>query len=92
MEALHERVLDLIQSGFPLESDPYGVIAAQLGATRDDVLAAVAVLRASGSVRRLGASFASKKLGYSSTLCALAVPGDPQEVDRVAEIVHKRRI
>ena len=88
MEALHERVLDLIQSGFPLESDPYGVIAAQLGATRDDVLDAVAALRASGSIRRLGASFASKKLGYSSTLCALAVPGDPQEVDRVAEIVN----
>ncbi|MDO4399646.1 MAG: hypothetical protein Q4D27_01705 [Coriobacteriia bacterium] len=88
MEALRERVLDLIQSGFPLESDPYGVIAAQLGATRDDVLDVVAALRADGSIRRLGASFASKKLGYSSTLCALAVPGGPQEVDRVAAIVN----
>ena len=88
MEALRERVLDLIQSGFPLESDPYGAIAVQLGATRDEVLGAVAELRADGSIRRLGASFASKKLGYSSTLCALAVPGSPDEVDRVAEVVN----
>ena len=88
MAELREQVLDLIQSGFPLESDPYGVIAAQLGATRGDVLEAVASLRAEGTIRRLGASFSSKKLGYSSTLCALAVPGDANEVDRVAAIVN----
>ena len=89
MAALKERVLDLIQSGFPLESDPYGVMAGQLDATREEVLSAVAALRREGSIRRLGASFASKKLGYSSTLCALAVPGDAAEVDRVAAIVNE---
>ena len=88
MEELRQRVLDLIQSGFPLESDPYGVMAERLGATREEVLDAVAALRRDGAIRRLGASFASKKLGYSSTLCALPVPGDAVEVDRVAAIVN----
>ena len=87
-ETLSERVLALIQSDFPLEHDPYGDIAAALDSTRDEVLAAVEELRRSGTVRRMGASFASKKLGYSSSLCALAVPGDAAEVDRVAEIVN----
>jgi DNA-binding Lrp family transcriptional regulator len=87
-DLLSGRVLDLIQSSFPLEHDPYGVMAVQLGTTRDEVLAAVEELRRSGTVRRMGASFASKKLGYSSSLCALAVPGDAAEVDRVAGIVN----
>lgn len=88
MGELRERVLDFIQSGFPLEADPYGVIAAKLDATRDGVLDAVAALRRDGTIRRLGASFASKKLGYSSTLCALAVPGDQDAVDRAAQVVN----
>ena len=87
-DLLSGRALDLIQSSFPLEHDPYGVMAVQLGTTRDEVLAAVEELRRSGTVRRMGASFASNKLGYSSSLCALAVPGDAAEVDRVAGIVN----
>ena len=87
-ESLRGRVLDRIQSSFPLEHDPYGVVAAELGATRDEVLGAVTALRNEGTVRRLGASFASKRLGYSSSLCALAVPGDASELDRVAAIVN----
>ena len=88
VDSLRGLVLDLIQGGFPLEHDPYGVMAGQLGATRDDVLAAVAELRREGAIRRLGASFASKRLGYASSLCALAVPGDQAEIDRVAGIVN----
>lgn len=87
-DPLRGLVLDLIQGGFPLEHDPYGVMAGQLGATRDDVLAAVAELRREGAIRRIGASFASRRLGYASSLCALAVSGDEAEVDRVAGIVN----
>ena len=88
MEELRERVLDLIQSDFPLESDPYGVLAVQLGASRDAVIEAVADLRRAGTIRRMGASFNSKKLGYSSTLCALSVPGSAEDVDRAAAVVN----
>ena len=87
LDDISRQVLDAMQSGFPLKSDPYGVVAGQMGVPRQEVLDAVASMLADGTIRRLGASFASKKLGYSSTLCALAVPGPPQEVDRVAEIV-----
>lgn len=86
-DAVRQAVLDVIQSGFPLEADPYGALAVQLGFTRQAVLDAVAALRADGSIRRLGASFNSKKLGYSSTLCAMAVPGESSSVDEVAAIV-----
>lgn len=84
---MRQRVLDAIQSGFPLEHDPYGVLASQLELTREQVIDTVASLRADGTIRRIGASFTSRKLGYSSTLCALAAPGDEAEVDRVAALV-----
>jgi heme b synthase len=80
------KVIDLIQSGFPLERDPYGAIARQCGIRRDDVRSAIASLRREGTIRRVGASFASKKLGYTSTLCAIAVPDE--QADAVAETIN----
>ena len=82
-----EHVLDEIQSGFPLELDPYTALSERLGLDRDAVLDAVESLRADGTIRRIGASFSSKHLGYRSTLCALRAEGDEQEIDRVAAIV-----
>lgn len=73
-ERLRQRVLDVIQSGFPISNDPYGELAATLGVGADEVRAVVALLREDGTVRRIGASFDSRKLGYASTLCALAAP------------------
>ena len=86
-QELTQRVIDTIQSGFPLEVDPYAVLAERLGANAEDVRQAVAELYASGQVRRIGASFDSRKLGYTSTLCALAVPGGEDELQRAADVV-----
>ena len=84
---LRQRVIDVIQSGFPLDHDPYGVLAKQLGVTRAQVLEAVASLREDGIIRRIGASISSRHLGYASTLCAIAASGDEAEVDRIAAMV-----
>ncbi|MGN0058872.1 MAG: hypothetical protein ACI362_00105 [Coriobacteriales bacterium] len=81
-----ETVLGTIQSGFPIAPDPYGALAEQLGFARDEVEEALLDLREEGLVRRIGASFDSKRLGYSSTLCALAVP--PERADEVAKIIN----
>lgn len=81
-----ETVLGTIQSGFPIAPDPYGTLAEQLGFGRDEVEKALLDLREEGLVRRIGASFDSKRLGYSSTLCALAAP--PERADEVAAIIN----
>ena len=84
---LKQLVLDEIQSGFPLMRRPYEELAMRLGVREDAVFAAVHELRDEKTIRRIGASFNSRKLGYSSTLCALEVPGDAARVDRVAALV-----
>ena len=85
---VRKRVLDEIQSRFPLEHDPYGVLARRLGLERRQVIETVRDLREDGTIRRIGASFDSAKIGYVSTLCAAAVEGNECEIDRVAEAVN----
>lgn len=82
-----QRVLDEIQSGFPLAHDPYGVLAERLSLSRDQVLSSMESLRADGTIRQVCASLSAKKLNHSSTLCAIAVHGTQEEIDRVANIV-----
>ena len=79
------RVLEEIQSGFPLVHDPYGALAARLALTREQVLDSVDSMRADGTIRQICASIASKKLGYTSTLVAVRVTGGEDAVDRAAE-------
>ena len=84
---VRQRVLDEIQSGFPIEPDPYGRLSERLSLTRKSVLDAVDSLRADGTIRKICGSVASRKLGCASTLCALAVDGPQAEVDRIAGLV-----
>ena len=80
-------VLDEIQSNFPLEPEPYDVLARRLGLTRNQVLQAVGSLREDGVIRQICASISSRKLGYTSTLCAVRVLGPQQRIDEVADMV-----
>ena len=71
-----KKILDIIQSNFPLSSRPYKVIGDEIGMEEEEVLANVLNLKKQGIIRRLGANFQSKKLGFRSALCAAKVPDD----------------
>lgn len=79
LSVLDKRLLDIIQSNFPLTSRPYAEIGSQLGLTEAETLAHVRALRQRGLIRRLGANFQSAKLGFRSTLCAARVPPEKLE-------------
>lgn len=88
-----KKILDIIQSNFPLSSRPYKVIGDEIGMEEEEVLANVLNLKKQGIIRRLGANFQSKKLGFSSTLCAAKVPDDKldlfiQEVNAKKGVTH----
>ncbi|MFI3271732.1 MAG: siroheme decarboxylase subunit alpha [Pseudomonadota bacterium] len=87
---LDKRILDIIQTGFPIEPRPYAVLAEQLSTpeapvTEAEVAAHVEAMRQHKIIRRLGANFDSWKLGFRSTLCAAKVPADKMDVF-VAEV------
>ena len=80
-------MLDIVQDSFPLVSAPYREMASVLDVSEDDFISRLKRLKDDGIIRRMGAIFDSKKLGYSSTLCAMKVPD--QRVDEVAQIVNE---
>lgn len=82
---LDRRILTAIQGGFPITSRPYEQLARDFGCTEAEALASVAGMRASGVIRRIGAIFDSARLGYRSTLCAIAAP--PERIEEVAAVI-----
>ncbi|TVM16206.1 Lrp/AsnC family transcriptional regulator [Oceanidesulfovibrio indonesiensis] len=86
MDTYDKKILDRIQSGFPLASRPYQVLGDEIGLTESEVLARVRALKGRGIIRRIGANFQSRKLGFRSTLCAAHVPED--QIDSFVETVN----
>jgi DNA-binding Lrp family transcriptional regulator len=87
MDDLDRRILEALQQDFPLCSRPYEVLAQRLGIEAELLWRRVEALLDRGVIRRLGASFDSRKLGFRSTLAAVRV--GPEQVDRAAEIIGR---
>lgn len=85
MDDLDRRILDVIQADLPIAARPFEALAERLGADAGDVLARIRRMVEDGPIRRLGPIFDSKRLGYTSTLVAAAVP--PERIERIADRV-----
>ncbi|TYO94996.1 AsnC family transcriptional regulator [Desulfallas thermosapovorans] len=81
-----KKLLQIIQSDFPVVQRPYEMIGRQLGISGQEVMDRISRLQQAGIIRRLGGLFDSRKIGYTGTLCALRVP--EEEIDRVAQIIN----
>lgn len=76
MDAVDKAILDIIQSDFPLVPRPYEEIGERVGLPEEEALERVRKLHDEKIIRRMGANFQSKKLGWVSTLCGAKVPND----------------
>ncbi len=81
-----KQLLNIIQSDIPLVSRPFAALAERLGADEATVVERLRFLRDNGLIRRIGPFFDSARLGYVSTLVALAV--EPAELPAVAVAVN----
>ena len=86
VDAKDREILNLIQSDFPVTHRPYRDVAVTLGISEDEVLRRVRRLRDAEIIRRIGGSFDSRRLGFSSTLCAAKVPED--RVDAFNQVIN----
>jgi DNA-binding Lrp family transcriptional regulator len=87
LDDLDRAILNEIQSHYPIVSRPYAEVGRRLGASENEVLARVMAMTKAGIIRRLGANFASHKLGYKSTLCAARVPREL--LDQFVTVVNR---
>ncbi len=86
MDSIDKRLINRVQTGFPISSRPYQQLGQELGISEQEVISRLGQLKQRGIIRRLGAVFDSQKLGFSSTLVALKVP--PARVDEVAAVIN----
>lgn len=93
MDDLDRSIINIIQSDFPIAPRPYAEVAKRLDLSEEDILERVRALKEEGIIRRIGASFNSRKLEFSSTLCAARVPEEKVEafvntVNRFPGVTH----
>lgn len=72
-------ILNEIQRNFPVTHRPFLALARRLGMKEKEILERVQRLKESGIIRRIGASFSARSVGFSSTLCAAKVPSEKIE-------------
>jgi DNA-binding Lrp family transcriptional regulator len=87
LDEIDKRILNRIQSNFPITQRPYGAIAEDLNLAESEVIERIARMRDLGLIRRIGGNFVPEKLGYVSTLCAASVPAD--KIDTFTRIVNQ---
>ncbi len=78
-------LLSALQDDFPPVEAPYAAIAERLSLPENEVLRRVEELKKRRVIRRIGAVFDQKALGYRSTLATLSVP--PGELEKTASFV-----
>ena len=86
MDEMDRMILNEIQSHFPIEARPYQVLGEKLGCSEEEALQRVQDLKDREVIRRIGANCNSRKLGYTSTLCAAKVPS--RLMERFVEVVN----
>lgn len=86
MDEMDRMILNEIQSHFPIEARPYQVLGEKLGCSEEEALQRVQDLKDREVIRRIGANCNSRKLGYTSTLCAAKVPF--RLMERFVEVVN----
>ncbi len=79
MDTLDKQLLNRIQSGFPVTSQPFLELGKKLGISEEEVLSRIKRLKNENVIRRIGGNFNSKYIGFSSTLCAARVPNEKME-------------
>jgi DNA-binding Lrp family transcriptional regulator len=86
VDNLDRKIVTELQMDFPITPNPYDIIADRLGIKTDELLQRVQALLESGTIRRIGISVDSRKMGFASTLAAVRVSDDL--VDSTSEIIN----
>jgi len=86
LDILDKELLNILQSRFPLNEEPFKQIARELETSEDDVIARTRELKARRVLRQISAIFDSRGLGYQSSLVAgKAAPG---RLDEAAQVIN----
>lgn len=87
LDALDKEILNEIQWSFPLVAEPYKKLAEKFSLTNDEMKKRITNLKSAGVLRQLSAIFDTRRLGYKSSLVAMAIT--PDKLDYVANQINR---
>ena len=87
LEPEDKRVLELIQSDFPLVRRPFRQLGEACGLTEAACLDRIRDLLERNIIREISAIYNAERLGYRSTLVAVSLPAN--RADEAAEIINR---
>ena len=82
IDEIDKKILNTIQTDFPIDSRPYKMIAQKLSIGEKELIQRIRQLKKHRLIRRIGGNFSPDRLGYYSTLCAAKVPKEKFEAFR----------
>jgi DNA-binding Lrp family transcriptional regulator len=86
LDETDKRLMNLLQSSFPLDPEPFALVAAEAELELDDVLGRTQRLLDGRIIREITPIFDTRALGYESMLVAAKV--DAEHPQRAAQIVN----
>jgi DNA-binding Lrp family transcriptional regulator len=86
LDAIDKRVMNLLQSSFPLAREPFALLAEEADLEVDELMTRAQRLLDERIIREITPIFDTRALGYSSMLVAAKV--DPEHPHRAAEIIN----
>lgn len=86
LDETDKRLMNLLQSSFPLDPEPFALVASEAELELDDVLARTQRLLDGRIIREITPIFDTRALGYESMLVAAKV--DAENPQRAAQIVN----
>ncbi len=86
MNETDKKILNEIQSDFPITSRPYLELGKRLDMSEVEVIESVRRLKEKGVIRRIGGNFHSSRLNFASTLCAAKVP--EEKIEHFVKVVN----
>jgi DNA-binding Lrp family transcriptional regulator len=86
LDETDKRLMNMLQSSFPLDPEPFALVAGEAGLELDDVLARTQRLLEGRIIREITPIFDTRALGYESMLVAAKV--DSENPQRAARAVN----
>lgn len=88
IDEIDKKILMSLQKGIPFCHRPYLQMAEEIGEiSEDEVIKRISVLKKENIIRRMSGFFNSRKLGYTSALCAIQVP--TEQIEEVASFLNR---
>lgn len=86
LDNVDKKILQQIQSAFPITPRPFQTLAEQLSLEEPDVRRRIKAMVENKVIRRLGPIIDSKAMGNTGGLMAMKVPED--KIEEVAELIN----